>query len=61
MVAILYKQHQLPRRLRRTWLARPLLRIRYGQLLIIHPFDKVTIHELLTEDDLKSYMPKKTT
>jgi len=29
MVAILHKQLQLPGRLHRTWLARPLLRIRY--------------------------------
>jgi len=25
--------------------------------LSIHPFEKVPIHELLTETDLKSYMP----
>ena len=59
MVAILHKQLQLPGRLHRTWLARPLLRIRYGQLLSIHPFEKVFIHELLTEVDFKSYMPHK--
>ena len=59
MVAILHKQLQLPGRLHRTWLARPLLRIRYGQLLSIHPFEKVPIHELLTETDFKPYMPNK--
>ena len=59
MVAILHKQLQLPGRLHRTWLARPLLRIRYGQLLSVHPFEKVPIHELLTESDFKSYMPNK--
>jgi len=59
MVAILHKQLQLPGRLHRIWLARPLLRIRYGQLLSIHPFEKVLIHELLTETDLQSYMPNK--
>jgi hypothetical protein len=46
MVAILHKQLQLPGRLHRTF-----------QLLSIHPFEKVPIHELLTETDLKSYMP----
>jgi hypothetical protein len=48
MVAILHKQLQLPGRLHRTF-----------QLLSIHPFEKVPIHELLTEDDFKSYMPHK--
>jgi hypothetical protein len=48
MVAILHKQLQLPGRLHRTF-----------QLLSIHPFEKVPIHELLTEEDLKSYMPHK--
>ena len=48
MVAILHKQLQLPGRLHRTF-----------QLLSIHPFEKVPIHELLTEEDLKSYMPNK--
>ena len=48
MVAILYKQLQLPGRLHRTF-----------QLLSVHPFEKVPIHELLTEEDLKSYMPHK--
>jgi hypothetical protein len=48
MVAILHKQLQLPGRLHRTF-----------QLLSIHPFEKVPIHELLTEEDLKSYIPHK--
>jgi hypothetical protein len=48
MVAILHKQLQLPGRLHRTF-----------QLLSVHPFEKVPIHELLTEEDLKSYMPYK--
>jgi hypothetical protein len=48
MVAILHKQLQLPGRLHRTF-----------QLLSIHPFEKVPIHELLTEADFKSYMPHK--
>jgi hypothetical protein len=48
MVAILHKQLQLPGRLHRTF-----------QLLSIHPFEKVPIHELLTETDFKSYMPQK--
>ena len=48
MVAILHKQLQLPGRLHRTF-----------QLLSIHPFEKVSIHELLTETDFKSYMPNK--
>ena len=48
MVAILHKQLQLPGRLHRTF-----------QLLSVHPFEKVPIHELLTEEDLKSYMPHK--
>jgi hypothetical protein len=46
MAAILHKQLQLPGRLHRTF-----------QLLSIHPFEKVPIHELLTEIDLKSYIP----
>ena len=50
MVAILHKQLQLPGRLHRTF-----------QLLSIHPFEKVPIHELLTETDFKSYMPNKIT
>jgi hypothetical protein len=48
MVAILHKRLQLPGRLHRTF-----------QLLSIHPFEKVPIHELLTETDFKSYMPQK--
>jgi hypothetical protein len=48
MVAILHKQLQLPGRLHRTF-----------QLLSVHPFEKVPIHELLTEEDLKSYIPHK--
>jgi hypothetical protein len=48
MVAILHKQLQLPGRLHRTF-----------QLLSIHPFEKVPIHELLTETDFKSYIPHK--
>ena len=48
MVAILHKQLQLPGKLHRTF-----------QLLSIHPFEKVPIHELLTEADFKSYMPHK--
>jgi hypothetical protein len=48
MVAILHKQLQLPGKLHRTF-----------QLLSIHPFEKVPILELLTEEDLKSYMPHK--
>jgi hypothetical protein len=27
--------------------------------LSVHPFEKVPIHELLTEEDLKSYIPHK--
>jgi hypothetical protein len=46
MVAILHKQLQLPGKLHRTF-----------QLLSIHPFEKVPIHELLTETNLKPYMP----
>jgi hypothetical protein len=37
----------------------PGLRIRDGQPLSIHPFEKVTLHELLTETELESYMPQK--
>ena len=43
MVAILHKQLSLPGTLHRTL-----------QLLSVHPFEKVTIHELLTETDFKS-------
>jgi hypothetical protein len=38
---------------------RPLLRIRDGQPLIIHPFEQVTLHEPLTETELQSYIPQK--
>ena len=48
MVAILHKQLQLPGRLHRTF-----------QLLSIHSFEKVPIHELLTETDFKAYIPHK--
>jgi hypothetical protein len=48
MVAILHKQLQLPGKLHRTF-----------QLLSIHPFEKVPIHELLTENHFKPYMPQK--
>lgn len=48
MVAILHKQLSLPGKLHRTM-----------QLLSVHPFEKVPIHELLTENDFKSYMPHK--
>lgn len=48
MVAILHKQLQLPGRIHRTF-----------QLLSVHPFEKVPIHELPTEEELKSYMPHK--
>ena len=47
MVAILHKQLQLPGKLHRTF-----------QLLSIHPFEKVPIHELLTENNFKPYMPQ---
>ena len=42
MVAILHKQLSLPGTLHRTL-----------QLLSVHPFEKVPIHELLTETDFK--------
>ena len=42
MVAILHKQLSLPETLHRTL-----------QLLSVHPFEKVPIHELLTEPDFK--------
>ena len=48
MVAILHKQLQLPGKLHRTF-----------QLLSVHPFEKVSINELLTETDFRSYMPPK--
>ena len=46
MVAILHKELKLPGSLHRTF-----------QLLSVHPFEKVPIHELLTEKDFKPYMP----
>jgi len=46
MVAILHKQLNLPGSLHRTF-----------QLLSIHPFEKVPIHELLTETNLDSFNP----
>ena len=46
MVAILHKELNLPGSLHRTF-----------QLLSVHPFEKIPIHELLTETDFKSYMP----
>lgn len=49
MVAIIHKELNLPGCLHRTF-----------QLLSVHPFEKVAIHELLTETDFKSYMPHKT-
>jgi hypothetical protein len=51
MVATHHKPLHLPGKLRRTWLVRPLLRIRYGQHLSFHPFKKAPIHELLTGTD----------
>ena len=50
MVAILHKQLNLPGSSHRTF-----------QLLSIHPFAKVPIHELVTETDLKSYIPPEIT
>ncbi len=46
MVAILHKQMNLPGSLHRTF-----------QLLSIHPFEKVPIHELLTETNLNDFNP----
>jgi len=46
MVAIIHKQLRLPGTLHRTF-----------QLLSIHPFEKVTLHELLTEHDFKPLQP----
>jgi hypothetical protein len=46
MVAILHKQLSLPGSLHRTF-----------QLLSIHPFEKVPIHELLTETNLDAFDP----
>jgi hypothetical protein len=46
MVAIIHKQLSLPGTLHRTF-----------QLLSIHPFEKVPIHELLTETNLDDFEP----
>lgn len=46
MVAIIHKQLKLPGTLHRTL-----------QLLSVHPFEKVPIHELLTESDFKPLEP----
>ena len=46
MVAIIHKQLKLPGTLHRTL-----------QLLSVHPFEKVPIHELLTENDFKPLEP----
>lgn len=46
MVAILHKQLKLPGTLHRTL-----------QLLSVHPFEKVSIHELLTESDSRTFTP----
>ena len=46
MVAIIHKQLSLPGTLHRTL-----------QLLSVHPFEKVPIHELLTETDFKPLEP----
>ena len=47
MVAIIHKQLKLPGTLHRTL-----------QLLSVHPFEKVLIHELLTESDFKPLEPQ---
>lgn len=47
MVAILHKQLSLPGTLHRTL-----------QLLSIHPFEKTTLHELLTDNDFRTYEPQ---
>jgi hypothetical protein len=46
MVAILHKQLALPGKLHRTF-----------QLLSIHPFEKMPIHELLTETNSDIFEP----
>lgn len=46
MIAIIHKQLKLPGTLNRTL-----------QLLSVHPFEKVPIHELLTESDFKPLEP----
>jgi len=45
MIAILHKQHKLPGTLHRTL-----------QLLSVHPFEKVTLNELLTESDHRTFI-----
>ena len=45
IVAILHKELKLPGSLRRTM-----------QILSVHPFEKVSIHQLLTDDDAGSNM-----
>jgi hypothetical protein len=47
MVAILHKQLALPGKLHRTL-----------QLLSVHPFEKVSLHELLAETDPQPWMPQ---
>jgi IS4 transposase len=47
MVAIIHKQLKLPGTLHRTL-----------QLLSVHPFEKVLIHELLTESEFKPLEPQ---
>lgn len=49
MVAILHKQMNLPGTLHRTL-----------QLLSIHPFEKITLHELFIETELKMSSANKT-
>lgn len=46
MVAILHKQLSLPGTLHRTL-----------QLLSVHPFEKMPLHELLTESNFKTFIP----
>ena len=46
MVAIIHKELNLPGTLHRTL-----------QLLSVHPFDKMTLHELLTENDFRHLEP----
>ena len=45
MIAILHKQLRLPGTLHRTL-----------QVLSVHPFEKVTLNELLTETDHRAYI-----
>jgi hypothetical protein len=46
MVAIIHKQLKLPGSLHKTL-----------QLLSIHPFEKVSLHELLTENEFSIFTP----